>query len=84
MQMSMPLTPTKALAKAVEVCGSQSELARRLRGTIKQQHISYWLEHGLPAEQAIPIEMIVEGVVTRHELRPDLYPLDEPKKSKAA
>jgi DNA-binding transcriptional regulator YdaS (Cro superfamily) len=71
--MARNLTPRKALERAVKICGSQSELARRLGGKIKQQHIHYWLENGLSPVQAIPIEQAVNGAVTRHELRPDVF-----------
>lgn len=71
--MARTLTPKKALQRAVDICGSQSELARRLGGKIKQQHVHYWLENGLSAVQAIPIERAVNGAVTRHDLRPDVF-----------
>lgn len=74
--MAKPLTPKEALKKAVELCGSQSELARRLGGTIKQQHVNYWIANGLPAEQAIPVEAAVDSAVSRHLLRPDIYPIE--------
>lgn len=69
-----------ALKLAIAICGSQSELARRLGVT--QTHVWNWINrsHGkIPSEYAIPIETATEGAVTRHQLRPDLYPLDEPK-----
>ena len=69
-------SPKEALLKAVEICGSQSELARRIGGTCKQQNVHYWIENGLTAEQVIPIEKAVNGEVSRHELRPDIYPVE--------
>jgi len=61
-----------ALKKAVEIVGSQSELARRIG--VKQQNIWSWLNRPVPAEFVIPIERATDGQVTRHELRPDIYP----------
>jgi DNA-binding transcriptional regulator YdaS (Cro superfamily) len=71
------------LEKAVEIVGSQSELARRLTDatnrTIRQAHIWNWLnrDQRVPAEVVIHIERATEGAVSRSELRPDLYPPDE-------
>lgn len=62
------------LEKAVKAVGSQSALAKALGVT--PQHVWNWLNRDkeVPAEQAIPIEEATGGKVTRHELRPDLYP----------
>lgn len=49
---------------------SQQEIAFRL-GT-KQQNVSRWLNHRVPAERVISIYRLTG--VTPHELRPDLYP----------
>lgn len=58
---------TRALiAKA----GGASKIAKQLN--ITTQAISQWAR--VPAERVIPIEKISGGVVTRHELRPDIYP----------
>ncbi len=55
---------------------TQSELARRIDkspGLVWQ-----WLNghRQVAAEQVLPIERATEGKVTRHDLRPDLYPRD--------
>jgi DNA-binding transcriptional regulator YdaS (Cro superfamily) len=67
----------KALEKAIGIVGGQSALARALGK--KPGHIYHWLYKAngrIPAEQAIPIELATKGQVTRYELRPDIYPLD--------
>lgn len=63
-----------ALQRAVEIAGSQAELARRIGK--KQAHIWNWIHRDkqVPAEAVISIEGATEGAVTRTELRPDLYP----------
>ena len=71
------VAPLKALVKAVAVAGSQVELARRINTPekpIKQQHVWNWLHRDkkVPGEAVLPIER--ETGVSRHELRPDLYP----------
>jgi len=63
---------TKALRKAVKIAGSQSELARRMG--VDQRYVWNWLTRGLPVERVLAVESAVDGQVTRHELRPDIYP----------
>ena len=78
----------KALEKAVALAGGQSALAEELkslypesRESLRQGHIWKWINRSKslvpPAEYVLDIEKIVDGAVTRHELRPDLYPLEE-------
>ena len=67
---------TRELVKrAVEICGSQSELARRIGGRVRQGHIWKWINYTrvIPAERAIQIERATEGRVSRYELRPDVF-----------
>lgn len=74
-----------ALQKAVEVAGSQAELARRIGK--KQAHVWNWLhrDNEVPAEAAIPIETATGGKVTRHDLRPDIFgPAPKPERRKVA
>jgi DNA-binding transcriptional regulator YdaS (Cro superfamily) len=64
------------IQKAVAVIGSQSALAR-LCG-VKPQAVQKWVATGRPpAERVLQIEQVTKGQVTRYELRPDLYPLEE-------
>lgn len=73
------------LIKAVTLAKGQVALATRLRklmperkNPLTQAHIWNWLNSmkGLtpPGEYVIPIVIAVNGEVTPHELRPDLYP----------
>lgn len=73
----------KTLSSAIELIGSQVELAAQLRFRlpgcrVQQAHISKWLLRSRaevpPAEYVVPIAEIVGWRVTPHELRPDLYP----------
>lgn len=64
------------LERAVEICTSQAELARRIGGNVKQAHVWNWLnsDSGLaPAEHCRAIETATDGEVTRYELRPDVF-----------
>jgi len=64
------------LEKAIKVAGSQAELARRIGK--KQAHVWNWLNRDsqVPAEAVLSIEAATNGKVTRHDLRPDLYPVE--------
>ncbi|WP_418610198.1 helix-turn-helix domain-containing protein [Gluconobacter cerinus] len=67
------------LQLAIDICGGQSALARAIGK--KQGHIWWWLSRSgrVPAEQVIAIEKATQGRVTRHELRPDIYQLEDAK-----
>lgn len=62
----------QALIKAIELAGGVSETAKKI-GTTKQA-VSNWKKSGLPAERVIALEEACSGLVTRNQLRPDLYP----------
>ncbi|OGT30437.1 MAG: hypothetical protein A3E87_01755 [Gammaproteobacteria bacterium RIFCSPHIGHO2_12_FULL_35_23] len=63
----------KALQKAIDVIGSQSAVARAVGVT--QQTVYLW--DYVPAHHVLKVEAATNGAVTRHELRPDLYPPNE-------
>ena len=74
----MGMSNTDALRKAIEIVGGQTELARRIGGSVKQQHIHSWLKRSyIPPDRVLAIEAATDRAVTRHELRPDLYPAEE-------
>lgn len=51
---------------------SQSALAKRIG--VSQSAVSQWIRDGVSAERVRQIVQATDGVVTAHELRPDLYP----------
>ena len=59
-----------ALDRAITEAGGTAALARTINVT--PQAISQW--DRVPAERALAVEQATGGKVTRHELRPDLYP----------
>ncbi|MCA6998182.1 transcriptional regulator [Dickeya solani] len=58
--------------KIISVCGSQSELARRLGKN--SQTVSAWFRNGVASNEVINASRAMGWRVTPHELRPDLYP----------
>lgn len=69
-------TAFEALKRATEQLGSYSAAARAIGVT--PQAVSDKIRSGKPAsaEWVIPLERATGGKVTRHELRPDLYPME--------
>lgn len=73
--MSTILTPYEALAEAVILLGGQSAMAR-LCG-LSQPSVWKWLQSSkrLPAEHVLSVEAATG--ISRHLLRPDIYPVVE-------
>lgn len=69
------MTPQRALQEAIESIGSQSALARLVG--VSSTAVNKWVGRGmhLPAEHVLTVER--ETGVSRHDLRPDLYPIEE-------
>lgn len=63
-----------ALAQAIDLVGGQTQLARLLG--VKQANVWHWLNKAerVPGEYVLAIESATGGRVSRHALRPDLYP----------
>lgn len=71
------------LKRVIDLAGGQSALAARLRelipgSKVQQAHVWTWLNSQKstmpPAEYVLPIVRAVNGRVTPHDLRPDIYP----------
>lgn len=69
----------KALKRAIAIVGSQTLLADKIGTT--QGQVWYWLERAKkpvpPAEYVRAIELATNGVIKRHELRPDLWSAED-------
>jgi len=48
---------------------------------VSSQAISQW--NRCPAERVLAVEAASEGAVSRHELRPDIYPCEEEERTPA-
>lgn len=79
----MPKTE-RPVEKVVRLAGGQAELARRCNTSQPRIWQCVHRNQRVPADLVIPFERAVAGQVTRHELRPDLYPNDEPAVAAAA
>lgn len=66
----MNFSRTRALRRAIAVCGSQAELARRMN--VHAQAIAYYLRAGVPPHRVAAVVEATKGIVTAAELRPDL------------
>ena len=65
----------KLIEKAIKLRGSQAKLADAIG--CSQQQISYLLKaRNVSAEMAIKIDAATGGMVSRHQLRPDIFPAD--------
>ena len=55
---------------------TQVEFAKKLN--ITPGFVSHWINgtRPIPAKYAIPIELATNGIVTRYESRPDIYPIE--------
>lgn len=63
-----------SIERAVAAAGGVQALAQKW--DIKRQAIEKWIKHKrLPPKRVLALE--AESGVSRHELRPDLYPLDD-------
>ena len=73
--MSQQLYQNPFVIKAIAACaGSQTELARRCGGRVKQGHIWRWLHaRKLTAEACAALESGSGGAVTKAQMRPDLF-----------
>jgi len=70
------LTPFEALKKAIDVLGSQAELARICK--VSTTAVWKWLQSSkrLPAEHILAVEAATG--ISRHVLRPDIHPRNYP------
>lgn len=69
--------PSTPFDRACEIIGSQTQVAKVV-GVCQQAVSKVRLSNRrISAEWVIPIERATGGRVTRHELRPDLYPASE-------
>jgi DNA-binding transcriptional regulator YdaS (Cro superfamily) len=64
------------LQKAIDIAGSQVNLGRLIG--VHQQVVHSWKKRRVPAERAVQIERVTNGLVTRAELRPDLFGVSPP------
>ena len=80
--MAIGTQPHDALRRLEVAAGSQSALARALG--VSQPTVWHWLNisRRLPAEKVLKAENLYG--ISRHDLRPDIYPLERRRASRKA
>lgn len=82
MSTETPL-PKQRLIEAATKAGGQTKLADALTAECGKRVSQQWIwnvinrDQDVPPEWCLPIERITEGEISRHDLRPDLYPVEE-------
>jgi DNA-binding transcriptional regulator YdaS (Cro superfamily) len=72
-QMNDRTPQTKALRRAVVICGSQVALAKAVGRGLAQSNVSMWFtRENIPAEHCPTIERVTRGLVKCEQLRPDV------------
>jgi DNA-binding transcriptional regulator YdaS (Cro superfamily) len=68
------LDPKEAIEKVASIVGNPSKLASALE--VRPQHTWNWINRDgrVAPDYAIRCHKLVDGEVTIHQLRPDLYP----------
>lgn len=73
MQGTKTATRDPGVAAAIEAAEGVGKLAALLG--IKSASVSEWSR--VPAERVLDIERLTRGAVNRHQMRPDLYPIEQ-------
>ena len=66
----------RPIDQVVRLAGGQAELARRCNTSQPRIWQCIHRNQRIPADLVIPFEKAVKGLVTRFQLRPDLYPYE--------
>jgi DNA-binding transcriptional regulator YdaS (Cro superfamily) len=66
------MTPEKALKKAIKIIGGCGAVGRLFHPTRTRQSVRLWKK--CPPIFVIGVAEATDGRVTRHDLRPDIYP----------
>lgn len=66
----------EGLKKVLKHVGGQNALARLL--SVAQPSVYRWVHNAqrIPAEHVLKIEKALNGKISRHEIRPDIYPIE--------
>lgn len=73
--MALEHDSDSALAKAVRKAGSQSAFGRLIGK--RQSVVHDWLRDNRPLPAELVFQVEAATGISRHELRPDIYPLDD-------
>lgn len=73
MAQEAPVNRTATVAAAIDAAGGVAKLASLI--SVSSQAISQWTR--VPAERVLEIERATGGKISRHDMRPDLYPIED-------
>lgn len=69
---------TNMVRLACALAGGRAKLAAAVDPPVSAQAVYLWVKKGkLPAERVLDVERATGGLVTRYQLRPDIYPLED-------
>lgn len=63
---------SKEILKKINKHMTQTDIAAHFK--IKQSAVSQWAVKGIPAERVLAISKLLDGKITCHEMRPDVFP----------
>lgn len=73
--MALEHESDSALARAVRAAGSQSAFGRIVGR--RQSTVAHWLAAGqMPADEGLVLKVEEATGISRHDLRPDIYPVE--------
>lgn len=68
--------PNRPLKAVIDKLGSQAALAELVG--VRQPAVSKWLAKGAPLPAEFVLKVEAETGISRHDIRPDVYPVDIP------
>lgn len=74
--MDSAITPAQALRRALAIVGTQAKLAAICK--CGQPHISKLIRRNRPIPAEFVLRVEAATGVSRHDLRPDIYPVEAP------
>lgn len=81
--LDKPTSAKTAFTRTIDLLGGQTTTAQRLTEVLGKRVSQQWVwtvlnrNQAVPAEWCLPLEQATGGKITRHDLRPDIYPRED-------